>query len=334
MPIKNRKSEHIRTCLERPVEFEKGNGFDRYEFIHKALPEMGFNEIDVSTKFLGKRFEAPFLIEAMTGGTKEAENINKNLALAADKTGIGMGVGSQRIAVLQPSIIRTYKVRGFAPNIFLLGNIGATQLLEYDLNKIENLVKSIKADGLAIHLNAVQEVIQKEGNRNWKGVLGAIRMACSSFDFPVIVKETGCGISSEVALELANAGVAAIDIAGAGGTSWVKVEYYRNKGPEFSKAFFEWGIPTADCLYECAKTIEIPIIASGGIRNGLDAAKAMAIGSSLVGFALPLLKPATKSSVAVKDKIEQLILELKTAMFLIGAKNLQELRRIKIARVK
>jgi len=323
-----RKVEHIKICLNEDVQFRKSNGFERFEFIHNALPDINFDEIDMRIKFLGKEFEYPVFIEAMVGGTEMAKDINRNLALAAQKLGIGMGVGSQRAMLENDKLLSTYYVRDIAPDIFLVGNIGAIQLLNYDIERIIDMVKEIEADALAIHLNAAQEIVQPEGDRNWKGVYERIKELCKRANFPIIAKEVGNGINGEIAKKLVNAGVKAIDIAGAGGTSWVKVEYYR-KGVN-AEPFFEWGIPTADALRSCTASVKIPIIASGGIYNGLDAAKAIAMGATLVGIARPLLNPAIKGWEEVVAFLKNYINEMKIAMFLVNAKNLNELKKRKI----
>lgn len=330
METKTRKNDHIRICLENDVEYKKTNGFEKFEFEHNALPELDFEKIDTSTEFLGKKFRAPILIEAITGGTPESEKINKNLAKAAQELGIGMGVGSQRAALEHPEVEYTYKVRDVAPDIFLLGNIGSVQLSQHREN-IGKLMEMIDADAMAIHLNTAQEMAQKEGSRNFENLLEEIKNV-AELDIPVVVKEVGCGISGSVARKLASAGVSAIDVAGAGGTSWIKVDYYR--GERGVENFFEWGIPTAECLYQCKnENIDIPVIASGGIRNGLEIAKALAMGASLAGMALPLLKPATESSGAVKETLDEIIRELKLAMLLVGAKNIEELKTAKLVHV-
>jgi len=325
---KSRKDEHIKICLEKDVEFKKTNGFEYVELEHKALPEIERGEINLETKFLGKKFSAPLFIEAMTGGTKKGEYINKNLAKAAEALGIGMGVGSQRAMLEDKKLVKTYYVRDVAPNIFLLGNIGAVQLKTYDFESIFWLVDAIKADGLAVHLNVAQELAQKEGDKKWEGVYNDISDLCKKADFPVIVKETGCGISGKIAKSLEDAGVKAIDVAGAGGTSWTRVEGYRNKRD--MKHIEEWGIPTAFALKDVLENVKIPVIASGGIRNGLEVAKALAMGASLVGIALPLLKPATISWQKVKTRLEKIIEELKDVMFLVGAKNIKELQKVRV----
>ncbi|MBN2042965.1 MAG: type 2 isopentenyl-diphosphate Delta-isomerase [Candidatus Aenigmarchaeota archaeon] len=325
---KSRKDDHIRICLEEDVEYMKGNGFERYEFLHKALPEVDFQAIDCSTRFLGKRLGYPLFVTGITGGTEQAQKINRNIALACEALGIGFGVGSQRAMLEKPSLIKTYEVRHVAPNTLILGNIGAMQLFEYDIEKIRLMVKNIGADGLAVHLNPAQEMAQDEGDYAWSGVLQKIRNLTALVKFPVLVKEVGTGISGDVARQLALAGVKAIDVSGAGGTSWIKVDSYRSEREMDN--FLEWGIPTAEALKDVVSKVKIPVMASGGIRNGIDVAKAIAMGSAVVGFALPVLKPATKSWEAVKERIEQIIFELKTAMLLVGAKNLDQLRRTKL----
>jgi isopentenyl-diphosphate delta-isomerase len=328
METKTRKQDHIRICLEKDVQYRKSNGFDRYEFEHNALHEIDFEKIDTSVEFMGKKFSAPILIEAMTGGIPESEKINKNLAKAAQDLGLGMGVGSQRAALETPELSYTYKVRDVAPDIFLLGNIGAVQLQEHK-GEARKLMDMIGADALAVHLNPAQEMAQSEGNRNFENVLSNINDIVVK-GIPVIVKEVGCGISGTVARKLALAGVAAIDVAGAGGTSWVKVDYHR--GETSMKNFLEWGMPTAECLEQC-RDVEVPLIASGGIRTGMDIAKAIAMGASLAGMALPLLKPASKSPEAVKEHLRGIINELRITMLLVGAKNIGELRKARLVKI-
>jgi isopentenyl-diphosphate delta-isomerase len=220
-------------------------------------------------------------------------------------------------------------VRDVAPTIFLLGNIGAAQLSRIHAHDIIKMVSEIKADGLAIHLNAAQEMCQPEGDTDWRDVLANIARICEQADFPVVVKETGCGIAEDIALKLESAGVDCLDIGGAGGTSFTRVEHFR--GSKSAAAFFEWGIPTAESLQQCRKAVKIPLIASGGIRTGVDCAKALAMGASLVGFALPVLKAARTSHQAVVDKLKFLAEELKRTMLLLGAKNIEDLKHVKIA---
>ncbi len=324
----SRKQEHIRICLDHDVEFSGSNGFEQYRFVHRALPEVALNAIDTSTEFLGKRFEWPFLIEAMTGGAQGTDGINRNLARAAQELGIGMGVGSQRAMLEEPRLAYTYQVRDVAPDIFLLGNIGAAQIVSHSIDQIGSLVRGIGADGLAVHLNPAQEISQSEGDTDWSHVPNAIEMLCKGVDFPVVAKEIGFGISRDVARALEQAGVACIDVSGAGGTSWIRVEHYR--GAKISSDFFEWGLQTAESLRQCREAVAIPLIASGGIRTGLECAKALALGASLVGFALPLLRPALESHQAVVERIQDFNRQLRMAMFLVGARNLEELKRARI----
>jgi isopentenyl-diphosphate delta-isomerase len=323
MATEKRKGDHIKVCLTRDVEFKKGNGFEDYEFVNNSLPELDWREIDISADFLGRRFKAPFFIEAMTGGTKAAGKINGNLAKAARDLGVPMGIGSQRAMIENPGLSSTFRVKDTAPGIFLVGNIGALQIKEYGNERIRRALDEIKADALAVHINPAQEIAQG-GNADWRGILDALKKLGRDIQRPLIVKEVGCGISGEVARALEKAGADAIDVSGAGGTSWVKIDSIISGRPFDS--FFEWGIPTAKALQQCARSVRLPLIASGGIRDGIDAAKALSMGASLAGLALPLLKPATHSSEAVKSVINQMITELKTVMFLVSAVNLAELK--------
>ncbi len=331
--IEKRKMEHIQVCLEKPVNFEKKNGFEKYGFGCNPLQDTDPEDIDTSTVFRGKRFRAPLLIEAITGGFSGAEKINKNLAYAAEQMGIGMGVGSQRAMVENPELTRTFFVRDIAPSIFLLGNIGCFQIKNYILEVIKRMVEDIGADGLAIHLNPIQEFIQKEGEAGknkislGQEIFERIEEICSRLGYPVVAKEVGFGISGDVAKKLEKAGVSAIDVAGAGGTNWAKVEYYR--GGEGAERFFDYGIPTAESLVECRKAVKIPLIASGGMRRGEECAKAIAMGASLAGMAAPFLKPAMEGPESVIKYLEKIISELKHTMHKAGARNVEELKRIK-----
>lgn len=326
--ISKRKDDHISICLKNDVSFLKTNGFEKYDLTHKALPELSLTDIDTTTTFLGKHFSFPFFIEALTGGTSKAGKINQNLARAAAEFGIGMGVGSQRAMLNNKETIPTYQVRKVAPDILLLGNIGATQLPGLNTETVVDMVNQIGADGLAVHLNAAQELCQPEGDTDWSNVRSHIKRICSQVPFPVVVKETGCGIDAETARQLADAGVAALDIAGAGGTSFTKVESYR--GLSGSQAFGEWGIPTADALWQCRRSVGIQLIASGGLRTGVECAKAIAMGASLTGFALPLLDAAQQSDQEVLHKLTILGEELKKAMLLVGAKNMDGLGNVQV----
>ncbi|MFH1199947.1 MAG: type 2 isopentenyl-diphosphate Delta-isomerase [Candidatus Micrarchaeota archaeon] len=322
-----RKADHVRIALAKDIEYmTKSSGFDAVEFVHYSLPEMGFEDIGVSCNFLGKKFRAPFLISSMTGGYADAEKINKDLAAACEKTGIGLGLGSQRAMLEDASLKKTFFVRDVAPNVFLGANIGAVQLRDYGAKKIESVVAAVEADALFVHLNPLQEAVQPEGDRNWKGCLKAIESACDVISVPVIAKETGAGVNGVVAKELVAAGVKAIDVSGAGGTSWSAIELYR-KGAAAGKAFWDWGNPTVECLKECASAVNVPLIASGGIRCGLDAAKSIRLGASLASAALPFIKAQQAGGEkAVEAEIRRFTDELKMAMFLTRSRGLSQLR--------
>jgi isopentenyl-diphosphate delta-isomerase len=257
--------------------------------------------------------------------------INRNLAQAAQRLGIGMGLGSQRAMLEDPELTSTYLVRDVAPSILLLGNIGAVQVSYYSVDRIREMIERVGADGLAVHLNPVQELVQPEGDTDWGNVLPSLERLCRELEWPVVVKEVGCGISREIAMKLESVGVSCIDVAGAGGTCFAKVEEHR--GSETAKIFSRWGIPTADALRQCAEATTVPLIASGGMRSGLDCAKALAMGASLVSFALPLLKAAVDSSDAVCRVLESFASELKKTMLLAGASTLDELKKATIRKV-
>lgn len=328
IPIKEsavslRKKDHIRICLEENVSFKKTNGFEKYELIHNAIPEIDLASIDTSCWFLGRKFSAPIFIEAMTGGSAESLRINENLSGAAEQCGIGMGIGSQRAMIMNVDLTNTYCVRHIAPTIFLAGNIGASQIKEFGIDKIRQAIEAIEADALAIHLNATQELCQPEGDTDWTNILSSIETICKKLEIPVIAKETGCGLSGIVAKNLENAGVACIDTGGAGGTSWARVEKIR--GSRMADHFIEWGIPTADSLAECIEAVNIPVIASGGLRNGVEIVKALSLGATLTGIAIPFLKPAVTSMLSVKEKINEFKKDIKNTMFLMGAKTINEI---------
>ncbi len=324
--IEKRKIDHIEICLKKPVEFDKTNGFEKIKLL-EAHDVTNPEEIDISTIFLGKKLKAPLIISGMTGGAKGTYIINKRLARGAEKFGIAMGIGSQRAAIENPELEYTYKVRNVAKSILLLGNLGAAQIMEYDIDRIKYAVEMIDADALAIHFNPIQEAAQPEGDDiiDEEKFLKRIGEITRKVDFPVIVKEVGFGISGEFAKKLEKAGVAAVDIQGAGGTNWAKVEYFRG-GSERAKKYFNAGIKTAESLEQCVKAVKIPIIASGGIRTGEEVVKALAMGASLVGMALPFLKAAVKSDKEVHSFLEKIISDIKFHISKTGARNLEELR--------
>jgi isopentenyl-diphosphate delta-isomerase len=326
-----RKAEHIRICLEQKAQARKATaGFEDIQLIHRALPEIDREEINLSTSFLGKKFSAPLIVGAMTGGTEEATQINAAIAEAVETLGLGMGVGSQRAAIEDQKLEKTYAIaRKKAPNAFLIANIGGVQLVHgYGIKEVRKVVEMIDANAVAIHLNALQEAVQPEGQPNFKGVLAKIGEVAGELDCPVIVKETGAGICGEDAKALQTAGVKAIDVGGVGGTSFAAVEYYRSKSkPSLGEAFWDWGIPTAVSIVEATQSVKLPVIASGGIRSGTDIAKALALNASLTSVSQPILEAAVKGSRETVDCLSCLIGELRNVMFLIGAKNLSSLAK-------
>ncbi len=328
-----RKSDHIRISLQEDVNFKHvSTGFERYRFIHCALPDFNLEDVDTQATLLSKRLAAPLLISSMTGGTPEASTINRRLAEAAQAAGIGMGLGSQRAAIEDPALADTYRVRHVAPDIMLLANLGAVQLNHgYGPDECRRAVDMVEADGLILHLNPLQEALQPEGDTHFAGLLFKIEAVCRALEVPVIVKEVGWGISELVARQLANAGVAAIDIAGAGGSSWSQVEMHRartERERQVAEVFADWGIPTVESLLMARRGApELPIIASGGIRNGIQMAKAIALGAAMCGVAGPFLHAATQSTAAVADLIAILVAQLRVAMFAAGAADIPALRR-------
>lgn len=332
-----RKKEHLELCLDtQNVSDSAGTGFERYHFVHNALPELDFDELDVGTTFLGKRLRAPLLISSMTGGFELARKVNRNLAAAAQQLGLAMGVGSQRVAIEEPSVANSFQVREVAPDILLLGNLGAVQLnYGYGIDQCRRAVDMIGADGLILHLNVLQEAVQPEGNRNFKDLTEKIAAVCRELEVPVVAKEVGSGISADVALRLARAGVKAIDVAGKGGTSWYAVEATRaaKVGKPVDAAFAHWGIPTEEALIQVREALpEMNLVASGGIRTGLDIAKAIALGADVAALGQPLLAAALESSDNVVKFLSAIIHELKIAMLCAGAASLDALRQATLVR--
>jgi isopentenyl-diphosphate delta-isomerase len=330
--IENRKSEHLRVCIEEDVEFQQlTSGLEKYRFTHCCLPELDRSDIELGTTFLGKSLKAPILISSMTGGTELAHLVNTRLATVAQRYGLAMGVGSQRIALEQPELAPTFAVRSLAPDILLLANLGAVQLnYGCGLEDCLKLVELLEADALILHLNPLQEWVQSGGDSNFKGLLAKIQQICAQLPVPVIAKEVGNGISSMMAQRLIEAGVAAIDVAGAGGTSWAKVESQRAKDPKqrhLGQVFADWGLPTAECI-TAIRTLNstIPLIASGGLKNGLDLAKSIALGADLGGLARPFLVAAIESEAAVDELVKFLIAELEIVLFCTGNPNLSALK--------
>jgi isopentenyl-diphosphate delta-isomerase len=332
MTIEQRKADHLFLNLEKEVQFrELTNGLERYRFEHQALPQIDQVGIDLGTTFLGKPLRYPFLISSMTGGTGEALRINLNLARAAQACGIGMGVGSQRAAIEDWSLAETFQVRPAAPDILLLANLGAVQLnYSYTVDHCRLAVEMIEADALILHLNPLQEALQPEGDENFDGLLGKIEAVCKALEVPVVVKEIGNGLSGRAVRQLADAGVAAVDVAGAGGTSWSRVEMYRahtERDRRVAAQFIDWGIPTAEAIQQARRAVpDLPLVASGGIYTGLEIAKAIALGADVAAMARPFLKAAVVSAETVQEATEELVQTLRIVMFCIGAPNLAALK--------
>lgn len=332
VPTGERKIEHVRLCLDEEVgSVGVTSGLEQFRFRHCALPEIDFNEISLQTSFLGGGVRTPLLISSMTGGSEATGAINARLAAAAEQRGWALGVGSVRAAVEKGELASTFHVRGHAPTIPVIANLGAVQLnYGFGTEACRRAVDIAGADMLVLHLNSLQEVFQPEGNTNFGGLLTRIEAICRDLHVPVGVKEVGWGIDGETAERLFAAGVAFVDVAGAGGTSWSQVEKFRSKDAvrrAAAEAFADWGIPTAECIAEVrAVSAHGGLIGSGGLKGGVDAAKALALGADLAGFGRSLLGPAVASEQALDAALGQVELELRTAMFGIGAANIAALR--------
>ncbi|SEQ79183.1 type 2 isopentenyl-diphosphate Delta-isomerase [Natrinema salaciae] len=329
----DRKDDHLRIIEEEDVE-TSGAGFSDIDLVHEALPEVHRDEIETTTDLFGRELAAPIVIESMTGGHPNTTKLNRRLAEAAERTNVAMGVGSQRagLELDDEGVLESYTVvREAAPDAFLYGNVGAAQLLEYGVDDVEDAVAMIDADAMAIHLNFLQEAVQPEGDVDARGCLAAIERVADALSVPVIVKETGNGMSRDTASRLADAGVDAVDVAGQGGTTWSGIESHRaaaidaDRQEAVGRLFRAWGVPTAVSTLEAAEVHDC-VIASGGVRSGLDIAKAIALGARAGGLAKPFLAPAGQSADAVVELIETLVLELRTAMFVTGSASLSELR--------
>jgi len=334
-----RKLSHIHIGIKEDVQARRiTTGFEDVFFVHRAMPSVSLQEVEVSADFFGHRLSAPILIESITGGTKRALRINAALAEAAETFGLAMGVGSQRAAVEDPSLEYTFRVvRERAPNAFLIANLGAPQLTRgYGVQEAEKAVEMIGADALFIHTNSLQEAIQPEGETDYRGVIPKIKEIVEGVRVPVIVKETGAGIAAEDAEKMEAVGVKGVDVGGAGGTSWAAVEHFRAKQAKnrlretLGETFWDWGIPTAASVVEVHQSTKLKVIAAGGVRSGLDVAKSIALGADVAGLALPLLKPALKGAKQVKKTLQTAIEGFKTAMFLTGCRKLEDLKRSQI----
>lgn len=335
---RDRKLEHIQLSLDGRMQLES-RFFDDYVFEHQALPEIDMAEIDLSTSFLGKKIRAPLLISCMTGGTDQASQINRNLAIAAERTGIALGLGSQRKALEDPVTAASFHVRDVAPTVPLIGNLGAVQLnYGMGLTECRRAVEMIGADALALHLNPLQEAIQPEGQCNFKDLLPKISYVVAELGVPVVVKEIGCGLSLTTARALVDQGVKILDTAGLGGTSWARIEAARADDLELGELFADWGVPSPESIRQIAELrrrdplCDLTLIGSGGVRSGIDVAKAIALGADLVGLAHPFLAAALESPERVTEKINRTMKELATTMFCVGVRNLDELRSARLVK--
>ncbi|MCW2553627.1 MAG: isopentenyl-diphosphate delta-isomerase [Mycobacterium sp.] len=324
-----RKRRHIDVCLSEAVEYQSvTTGLEGYRLPYNALTQTSLAGVDVSTEFLGARLRAPVLIGSMTGGAELAGTVNRNLATAAQDLGIGMMLGSQRIMLADPSAAASFQVRDVAPDVLLIGNIGLAQLCRESLPDIVGALECVGATALAVHTNPLQEAIQDGGNTDFAGSIARLRDIAGSIGYPVILKEVGHGIGAAAAAELIDCPLAAVDVAGAGGTSWARVEQLVRYGYLRHPALAEWGIPTVQALREVKSVLpDVPVIASGGIRTGMDAAKAIALGADAVAVARPLLAPAIESAGAVRDWLDTFITELRICLHGCGAADLAALRR-------
>jgi isopentenyl-diphosphate delta-isomerase len=329
----SRKDEHLRINIEEDVA-AKGveSGFDDWRFVHRALPEIDLDDVQLRSHLLGSHVDAPLLISCMTGGTEQAQTINERLARAAQAHGLAMGLGSCRVLLEQPEVLSTFDVRALAPDVPLLANLGAVQLnLGVGIDECRHLLRVLHADALVLHLNPLQEALQTSGNTAFGGLLAHIAALCAGLGAPVIVKEVGWGIADDLVTRLFEVGVAAVDVAGAGGTSWSEVERHRMTDPvraRVAASFAGWGIPTADALIRARSAAPGSVlIASGGVRNGIDVAKALTLGADSVGIAGPLVRAAAAGDEALDETVTVILEELRLAMFCVGASRVADLRR-------
>lgn len=332
----SRKADHIRINLDSDVQFPQlTTGLERYRFPHQALPELSLDDIDMTASLFGKTLGSPILISSMTGGTDIAQDINGNLARGAQKHQIAMGLGSQRAALEDRALAGSYCIRDFAPDILLLANVGAVQLnYGYGLEQCQEAVDMVGADALILHFNVLQEAVQPEGDIDFSGLLRKVETICAKVSVPVVAKEVGWGFSETAARNLVNAGVSAIDVAGSGGTSWSEVEYHRAPSAfhaRVARSFADWGIPTAEAIqYARRAAPDLPIIASGGLRDGIDIAKSLALGADIAGLASPFLRAASESFSAVDELIQELAAQLRIAMLCTASGDIAALKQAEL----
>jgi isopentenyl-diphosphate delta-isomerase len=330
-PIDQRKADHIKINLEKDVRSALTTGLENYRFVHEALPELELDQVDTSLSLFGKQLNAPILISSMTGGTSDAETINLRLAEAAQEMKIAMGVGSQRAALEHPEQAKTFQVRRAAPDILLFANLGAVQLnYGYGIDECRRAIDMIEADALIFHFNPLQEAVQDAGDTNFEGLAKKVEEVCRKLEIPVIAKEVGWGISERTAKLLADCGIQAIDVAGAGGTSWSQVEMHRAPDEftrELAATFVGWGIPTAESILNVKKAApEMTIFASGGLKDGLDIAKSIALGATLGGMAGQFLKAAAISTKSAVQMMKLTKRQIEVTMFAAGVGTLEDLQ--------
>lgn len=337
--IAKRKSSHVDIVLNRKIDYYKSTGFEKYEFVHNALPEIDYEEIDTNVKFFSFNFSAPIIVSSMTGGFKRAGFINSTLAELCKEKNIGMGVGSQRQALENSDYLETFKVvRKASKDIFVMSNIGAAQVADgFALKNVRKIIDMVEANAVAVHLNALQEFIQPEGERRFRGVLNGISDLVKQVGIPLIVKETGAGIGADAGRKLIEVGVSGIDVSGAGGTSWAAIETLRQTRHLIGNKFWDWGIPTAEALVQVnalPARKDIVLISSGGIRDGIDIAKSIALGADISSAAQPFLKALDKGGMkGLIKEFEVWVEELKGVMFLTGSENLEQLRKAKLSSI-
>lgn len=328
--IQRRKADHIELAASGRSDFkERSTLLSSVQLVHQSLPELSMDEIDLSTKFLGKILAAPILVTGMTGGTQRARSINRDIAAAAEMSGVAFGLGSQRALADNAELLPTYEVRDIAPELLLIGNIGAIQAMDYGVEGVANLAKQVGADAMAVHLNPAQERIQPHGDKDFRGALDMIGTLRQQLDIPLIVKETGCGLSSRAAGQLVAQGVTHVDVSGAGGTSWVAVERHRaqDESPEQSLGdeLWDWGLPTAVSVNSCARA-GLQVVASGGVRSGYDIARAIALGATMGGLAAPVLRAQMSGGQeGVFAFLESLKHSLKSILLLTGCRTPRDL---------
>lgn len=329
---RDRKAEHIRLALERRMQSDR-RFLDDWAFEHEALPEIDLDEVDTTVEFLGRTIDAPLLISCMTGGTGEATRINRNLAVGAERARIAVGVGSQRKALEDERTAESFRIRPLAPSVPIIGNLGAVQLnYGYGIDECRQAVRMVDADALALHLNPLQEAIQPEGQTRFSGLVPKIAAIARDLEVPVIAKEIGCGLGRDAGARLASAGVRILDSAGLGGTNWARIEAARAEDVDLGEKFAGWGISTPESIRALRTIPDVTIIGSGGVRDGLDVAKAIALGADVVGLAYPFLKAADESPDRVADVAARTVRELKICMFCLGVKTVSELQRVPIRR--